>query len=395
MRISSPTGIAVLYLTLGLVWILVSDLSLHHIAITFNFSDDLRSFLAVAKGFVYVGLTALLLYALVKNRLKYLTQNRDDFKRFFRDNPNPMWIYDSDTAKFLLVNKAAVNQYGYSEDEFRKMTLFDIRPQSEYDKLRANMSAQGPDLSNSGTWIHRRRDGSTFFVDIFSGTTKFRESNCRIVTAINVDQNYTLQKERKYIQDALDNSALVSTLDVKGKFLEVNERFCATFGWRKEEMIGRDISMLNSGEHEETFWRDLWDTLSKGISWRDDICNLRRNGSKVWMDTVITPLLDDQNEVFRFILIQYDITEKKRLEETKTRLLEDLSKYSFQTSHQLRGPLSRLLGLVQLYEQEENRDFVLREISKTACEIDGVIREMNDALHQNSQEYVRQRFIEK
>lgn len=395
MRISSPSGIAVLYLILGLVWILAGDLALHYAAETFEFSNRMLSFLAVTKGFLYVGLTALLLFTLVKNRLKFLTQNRDDFKRFFRDNPNPMWIYEVGSAKFLLVNKAAEYQYGYSQEEFKMRTLFDIRPDSEHMNLRTKMATQMNVLSGSGIWLHKRKDGSTFFADIFSGTTKFKERNCRIVTAINVDQNYTLQKERKYIQDALDNSALVSTLDVKGKFLEVNERFCSTFGWRKEEMIGRDISMLNSGEHEEAFWSSLWHTVSKGVSWRNDICNVRRNGSKVWMDTVITPLLDDQNEVFRFILIQYDITERKRLEETKTRLLEDFSKYSFQTSHQLRGPLSRLLGLVQLYEQEENRDFVLREISKTACEIDGVIREMNDALHQNSQEYVRQRFIEK
>lgn len=395
MRISSPLSIAVLYLVLGLVWILAGDLALHYAAVTFKFSSATLSFLAVAKGFIYVGLTALLLYTLVKNRLNFLTQNRDDFKRFFRDNPNPMWIYETSSASFLLVNKAAVNQYGYSEDEFKKMTLFDIRPNSEYEKLRVNMAAQSPSLSNSGSWIHKGKNGSTFFVDIFSGVTEYKQLDCRIVTAINVDQNYVLQKERKYIQEALDNSALVSTLDLNGHFLEVNERFCLTFGWRKEDLIGQNISILNSHEHDGAFWSHLWETVTAGLSWRNDICNVKRNGTKVWVDTVITPLLDDRNEVFRFISIQYDITERKQLEETKTRLLEDFSKYSFQTSHQLRGPLSRLLGLVQLYEQEENRDFVLREISKTAQEIDEVIKEMNDALHQNSQEYVRQRFIEK
>lgn len=393
MRTFKPLQIALFYLILGFVWILGSDLLLGQFASVFSLSPGTIAFLSVAKGFVYVTITAILLYLLINRRLKYLTQNRDDFKRFFRDNPNPMWIYDLATAKFLLVNKAATKQYGFSEKEFRKMTLYDIRPVQEHERLEENLKRRNPKLSNSGIWMHRNKDGANFFVEIFSGLTKFKGVDCRMVTAINVDQNFVLQRERRHIQEALDNSALVSILDLDGKLIEVNDRFCVTYGYGREELLGKGISMLNSDIHDDSFWKNLWDTVSGGISWRDDICNLTRGGTKVWVDAVITPLLNDQGKPFRFISIQYDITERKRLEETKSRLLEDFAAYSFQTSHQLRGPLSRLLGLVQLYKETEHRDFVLREVSNTAKEIDDVIREMNDSLHRNSQEYVREKYI--
>jgi PAS domain S-box-containing protein len=393
-RWSNAFGIALVYFLLGMMWIFFSDIILYQLAKWLDFSTTTTSFIGMIKGMGYVTATAILLYFLVRRRLRLLTRNRDDFKRFFRDSPNPMWIYDLTSKKILLANNAAVAQYGYSEKEFRHLDLYALRPESEHEKLRKNLSETYPKLASSGIWLHKRKDGSTFFAEIFSGRTEFQEMNCRLVTAIDVDKSYILQKERKFMQKALDSSASVSRLDSCGYILDVNDRFCATYGWNKDELIGQHISVMNSGEHDEKLWTEITDKLSGGLSCRYDLSNKNRSGQKIWMDTVITPMLDDFKKPFQYIAIQYNITERKHLEEAKSLLLTDFSNYSFQTSHQLRGPLSRLLGLVELYKQDDHREFILEEIGKTAAEIDEVIRKMNAALNRNSQEYVRKRFME-
>lgn len=97
------------------------------------------------------------------------------FNTLFENHPTPMWVYDLKSLAFLAVNHAAIEKYGYSADEFHQMTLKDIRPESEIQRLEKDIAQKRPAWQRSGLWIHRLKDGTLIDVEITSHTFENNE----------------------------------------------------------------------------------------------------------------------------------------------------------------------------------------------------------------------------
>lgn len=108
------------------------------------------------------------------------------YRRLFEASPQPMWVYDLATLRFLEVNDAAIRDYGYSREEFRAITLRDIRPVEDVPVLEQKVRTTPPGYARSGPWRHRRKDGSEFVVEITSHETVVDGRPARLVLAIDV-----------------------------------------------------------------------------------------------------------------------------------------------------------------------------------------------------------------
>jgi hypothetical protein len=177
------------YLLAGTIWIGLSDELLFYFADQFNFHSNTVSIISQWKGFCYVGLTTFLLYYLIKRKTKSLEFVKNDFRRFFQDNPNPMYIFEINTQHILLANKAAGIQYGYLSSEMSQLTLGDLRPSSELTKLQLHLKDLKEEFSDSGEWLHQDKFGNSFYVNIYSHKTLYKRRECRIVNAININKN--------------------------------------------------------------------------------------------------------------------------------------------------------------------------------------------------------------
>ena len=108
------------------------------------------------------------------------------YQLLFEKNPIPMWVVEPASLRFLAINDAAIRQYGYSREEFLAMTLADIR-RPEYVEDLLNVLAQlKPGLQRRGTWIHRRKDGSSVEVEIVCQDLDFQGSKALLVAAYDI-----------------------------------------------------------------------------------------------------------------------------------------------------------------------------------------------------------------
>ncbi|MBW4493448.1 MAG: PAS domain S-box protein [Oscillatoria princeps RMCB-10] len=182
-----------------------------------------------------------------------------------------------------------------------------------------------------------RKDGTRFWADVIITVLRDDAGNFRGFSKVTRDMTSELAEEERQktlkelsdIKFALDQSAIVAVTDRKGVITYVNDKFCEISKYSREELLGQTHRIINSGYHSKDFFRDLWQTISSGEIWREEIKNRAKDGTYYWVDTTIVPFLDSHRQPFQYLAIRADITERKRAEEELQKTLKELSDIKF------------------------------------------------------------------
>lgn len=121
-------------------------------------------------------------------------------------------------------------------------------------------------------------------------------------------------KALRDLRTAADSSALVAVTDAAGRIASVNDRAAAISGYAREELVGKTHRIINSGVHPDGFFRQMWETIASGRTWRGEVCNRAKNGLVYWLDSTITPLPGEDGKPFQYMAISHDITGRKLAE---------------------------------------------------------------------------------
>lgn len=186
---------------------------------------------------------------------------------------------------------------------------------------------------------------------------------------------------------ALDQHAIVAVTDTKGTITYVNDLFCSISGYRRDELLGNNHRLLNSGHHTRVFFTGLYKTISRGKVWHGEICNRAKDGSLYWVDTTIVPFMNEQGKPRSYIAIRTDITEVKRVQ----KLMEDArrsaeeavrvkSDFLASMSHEIRTPMNGVLGMLGILEKSELTSAQKRQLQLAQASAKSLLVIINDIL---------------
>lgn len=238
------------------------------------------------------------------------------------------------------------------------------------------------------------------------GNRKYISGKCKpllnedgeVVKLIGIFRDITPSREAEQKRDeyyksltdyktALDHSAIVAITDIGGKITYSNNTFSEISGYSREELLGKDHRIINSGYHPKEFFQNLWETIQKGQVWKGEIRNVSKSGNYYWVNTTIVPLLNSKGRPESYLSIRFEITEKKKTEQELLLSLQkeekaNLAKDHFisMMSHEIRTPMNAILGLTQLMLEENPRADQEERLKTLKFSADNLLILLNDIL---------------
>ena len=253
--------------------------------------------------------------------------NEAKYRLMFHNNPQPMWIYDSETLAFIEVNEAAIMHYGYTEDEFLSMTLKDIRPPGGVQKLFDAIKSIDCVFNNLGEIIHQKKNQELITVEIISHAIIFNERPARHVLITDITERRKaeeeLRRERKLLRTLIDNLPVtIYVKDSECRKIIANRLDLDFIGAETEaEVLGKtDLELYNTEIAQRGYDDDLQViNTGKSVINREEIF-YDEAGSERWLLTSKIPFPDELGNIIGLVGIGREITEQKQAQEKILRL---------------------------------------------------------------------------
>ncbi len=323
-----------------------------------------------------------------KEGQKKIREFTNTYRMLFKEAPDPLWVHDLETRRFLMVNEATTFYYGYTDDEFMKMTLDDLNGKSDM------ITSKEHDLANnySGIARHFKKDGSELFMEIKTQLISFDDHKACLVHAKDVTQKLKYQleiiKNENLFRSLFENSPLsISLYDNNYTILSVNRAFEELFKYTVEDLnsFESERMLIPRGlESEET---EIAHKVLQGNFLRMQTKRITRDNELI--DVLIFGVPIKVNDEVKFYFkIYFDVTYINKMQHKMNALNNELETLMYKASHNLKGPLATIKGLLNLIknDREFNLNLYLDYLKSSTDLLEDTLKELLDIsyIHTNA-----------
>lgn len=306
------------------------------------------------------------------------------FRVFFQANPLPMWIFDNTTLFILDVNEAAIVKYGWSREEFLRMTIEDLRPSEDIGSLREYRSRvlndPSPGPNKTFQWRHCTKSGAVMRVE--STWLELPYAGGTGVLVISMDRTAEHQAEQRSREQAamLDMASdAIVVYDLDHRVVYWNHGAERLYGWTAEEACGSRVDELFHSDTGQ--FVNAYLAMLKTGTWNGEMTQKRKDGVEVHVSSRWNLVCDDQGKAKRVLVINTDITEARSLQRQfhRAQRLEAIGTLASGIAHDLNNILSPILmaaGLLRGETESESAQRMLNIIESSADRGAGIVKQV-------------------
>jgi PAS domain S-box-containing protein len=285
-----------------------------------------------------------------RDREERLRRSEENFRSSFRASPLPKWIYAADDMRFLEVNDAAIERYGYTRDEFLAMTIKDIRPAEDIPQLLAFRRLPASERAHAVGVRHRHKDGTIAEVEVFLHDIVFDGRASRQAVVIDVSERQRSARQVQRVFDTSQDVILIS--DDQGRFIQVSPSATRALGYMPEEMVGRNAAeFIYPADLDAT--RAEMRATRRGRATRNFRCRFLHQDGRV-VPLVWTAVWSEPDRSHYFI--GRDMTEYERTEELlrQSQKMETVGQLTGGIAHDFNNMLMIMMASVETIEETES-----------------------------------------
>jgi len=318
-----------------------------------------------------------------------LVESEETYKNLFENSPLPIWVLDIPSLKFLAVNKKSIKDYGYSKEEFLNMTVYDMCPEYEQNRIqnidRSVLNYQLP----TNSWLHLKKNGKLVPVEVTSLEILYEGKRARLVISINMtdakENKLALEESHNRLKRLTEKIPIVLMqieflTDDKFEIPFVSKSISNIYNGFNAENIQKNPGLINDWVIDEDKIRVLKEYKSalKNLTDLNLECGINNSdGSISWIKAFYRPEKSETGHITWYGYIE-DISTQKKLLLNLKKQNQKLKDIAWTQSHIVRAPLTTLMGLVNRLKKRdisiEEQQIFLEHIQKTADELDNVIK---------------------
>ncbi len=281
-------------------------------------------------------------------------------RSLFDQSVEGIFLHDLE-GRILDVNRMACLQSGYSRDELLQLTVFDLHAHQadkenlSKDEIISQWNQWLPNVRKTVETEHLNKDGEVMPVQISTGLISYGNQKVMLAIVQDITERRKVEAERARLISAVEQAAeIIVITDPEGTIQYANPAFERITGYGSEEVKGQKPRILKSGQQDDRFYQELWQTIKNGESWQGRMINKRKDGGLYTEEATISPVIDTKGKIRNFVAVKRDITSEINLEArlAQAQKMEAIGTLAGGIAHDFNNILAVIVGYAEMLEYD-------------------------------------------